>query len=273
LLLGLVSVDLNKELGGFMDLKLELEEVVEVSLDLLMRKVDKHACDLRSLDLANEGLYKLVDELSNELLEVGVVWDYNWHNLESSLVVCINELFRVSKWALRVLDHDLSRGNVNCLGNRLHNWLNLRNKALVLVIGTLTVSPLTTLGSVAAHLSIVVVWLSVVVVSHAAVVHWVAVLVVVVVATLVWESVSTHLSLDEEQNLLDELDGIRASEDGGIKRSCTLPLEVHEVSLVLSVSLLLLADLWEFVVGYVEELSINSLGLMEGSTSRSRGVG
>jgi hypothetical protein len=57
---------------------------------------------------------------------------------------------------------------------------------------------------------LVVVGLSVVV-SWAAIVHWASV-VVVLVATLVLEPVATHLSLDEEEDLLNELNGVRSLE-------------------------------------------------------------
>ena len=59
-----------------------------------------------------------------------------------------------------------------------------------------------------------------------------------------------HASLEESQDLLDELDGVGSLQEVGINRSGVLSLHVEEVSLVLSVCLHLLADLWKLVVGY-----------------------
>jgi hypothetical protein len=78
----------------------------------------------------------------------------------------------------------------------------------------------------------------------------VRVVVLTVVATLIRES-SSHLSLDKEQYLLDQLDGVWTSQEIGVQRPSTLSLEVHEVSLILGIGLLLLTDLGQLVVSHV----------------------
>lgn len=83
---------------------------------------------------------------------------------------------------------------------------------------------------------------------------------------------TTHLSLDQEQDLLDELDGIGSGQKSSVKR-CGGELALgHEVSTVLSLNLLLLANLGKFVVGDVKLLSIDDL-LVEASTGAGSAVG
>ena len=76
----LLSLDLSKDLSCLEDLLLELVEVIEVALDLFKRKIDEHTCDLRCHLFSNELFNVLVDELSNELLDVGVVDNDTWEH-------------------------------------------------------------------------------------------------------------------------------------------------------------------------------------------------
>jgi len=68
-----------------------------------------------------------------------------------------------------------------------------------------------------------------------------------------------HISLNESQNLLNQLDGVRSLQEGWVNGGSGLPLHVQEVSLVLGVSLDLLADLGELVVGHEQVLAVNGL--------------
>jgi hypothetical protein len=93
-----------------------------------------------------------------------------------------------------------------------------------------------------------------------------------------------HASLEESQDLLDELDGVGSLQEVGINRSGVLSLHVEEVSLVLSVCLHLLADLWKLVVGYEQVLALDELvmevragigseiGLLEADEGAGRGL-
>ena len=256
-------MDLSEEEDGFLDLLLELEIVVEVSLDLVKRKIDEHAGDLGCSLFSDEALNELVDELANELLQVRVVGDNNWHNLESLNVVGSDERIGVDQGTLGVLDHNLSGCS---LRGRLGNWnlVELSGVSLTLVLVLVLTSLVYSRTSVSTEVVLLVLTGLSVVESWLLSIVQLAVRVVVltVVATLVRES-SAHLSLDKEEDLLDQLDGVGASEEGWVKRASTLSLEVHEVSLILGISLLLLADLGELVVGNVEELSVDCLGLVE----------
>ena len=68
-----------------------------------------------------------------------------------------------------------------------------------------------------------------------------------------------HLSVIEHDNLLDEIDCVRTIEDWCVKRSSVLLAHVHEISLVLCLSLQLFTLLREFVIGNKESLSLNLL--------------
>lgn len=94
-----------------------------------------------------------------------------------------------------------------------------------------------------------------------------------------------ELSLNEEENLLNELNGVRSLQDVGVELiGCKLFLLVIEVSSVLSVGLLLLADLGELVVSNVELLALNvstvkasscegcTVGLLEADEGAGRGL-
>ncbi len=68
-----------------------------------------------------------------------------------------------------------------------------------------------------------------------------------------------HLSVIEHDNLLDEIDCVRTIEDRCVKRCSVLLAHVHEISLVLGLSLQLFTLLREFVIGNKESLSLNLL--------------
>ena len=185
------------------------------------------------------------------MLEVRVVRHNEWDDLETLLVVSADEWVGVAQGLLGVLDHDLT-GEILGLGN---------TSLLVLVVGT---DALVYGLSVTTEVALVVVVELYVVASHV-VVHGVADVATLVVETILVGEPATHLSLDKEEDLLDELNGVWASEDGWVEGSSGLSLKVHEISLILGISLLLFADLGKFVVSDVEELSVNSLGLMKSS--------
>ena len=131
----------------------------------------------------------------------------------------------------------------------LNIWLGssyIRSRSIlasVVVVLTTNISrPLRTLRS------IVTVVATIIVGSHAAIV------VVVIHRALV----VLKLSLNEGENLLDELDGVRLLKKYRIDRSNMLLPHVVEVGLVHSVSLLLSANLGEFVVGHKKNLSVES---------------
>jgi hypothetical protein len=194
----------------------------------------------------------LVDELADHLLEVLILRDDSGKELEASHVVGIDNGVGVSKSLSLRSDHDLSgglsneRSRLNLLGREVLSatWLG---RAVTSDHGLLS----GTRRSVVVGESVGSLVLEVIVVV----------------------AVATHLSLNEEEDLLDELDGVRALEDLRVKGSSILLSHVHEVSLVLGVGLLLLADLWQFVVGHIESLAIDDLSLVEASTGSGSAVG
>ena len=94
-----------------------------------------------------------------------------------------------------------------------------------------------------------------------------------------------HASLEESQDLLDELDSVGSLQEVSINRSGVLSLHVKEVSLVLSVSLHLLADFGKFVIGHEQVLALpddlvmkvrasigSKIGLLKADESAGRGL-
>jgi hypothetical protein len=70
---------------------------------------------------------------------------------------------------------------------------------------------------------------------------------------------ASHVSLNESKDLLDELNSVGSLKEVRVHGGSSLPLHIQEVSLVLSISLDLLADLRKLIVGDKEVLSINNL--------------
>jgi len=66
----------------------------------------------------------------------------------------------------------------------------------------------------------------------------------------------TDLSLEKGENVLNKLNGIGSLEERGINVGGSLLLHAVEISLILSISLELLADFRKFVVGDKEVLAI-----------------
>jgi hypothetical protein len=128
-----------------------------------------------------------------------------------------------------------------------------------------------------ATLSLIVVLVPVVVVGVSTLVSigsgTIAVLIVVVLAVEILRSslvveiserhaAVTHLLLEKKEDLLDELNGVGLLEKIGINLVGGILLSlVVEVSLVLGLSLLLLADLGKLIVGHVEWLSVDLLSV------------
>jgi len=86
-----------EDLAGLIDLLLELEEVVEVTLDLVEGQVDEHAGDLGSKVFADELLDVLVDELTHELLQVRVLRHDSREHAKALKVVGVDLRLGMSK--------------------------------------------------------------------------------------------------------------------------------------------------------------------------------
>ena len=121
----------------------------------------------------------------------------------------------------------------------------------------------------------VVVWLSGATRSHRATLSGEALLslgsttLTTVVEAVTWETVVwLHGLLEELEDLMDQLESIRAVKKTGLKRESVVLLLGEEVSLVLVLDLLLSADFWELVVGHVEGLSVEVL-VVEADSSLS----
>jgi hypothetical protein len=70
---------------------------------------------------------------------------------------------------------------------------------------------------------------------------------------------TVELSLNEEENLLDQLNGVRSLEEVRVELVGSELLSlVVEISSILSLGLLLLADLGQFIVSNIELLSIDN---------------
>jgi hypothetical protein len=84
----------------------------------------------------------------------------------------------------------------------------------------------------------------------------------VVVATVVERHATVELPLNKEQDLLNEIDGVRSLKKVRVKLVGGKLLSlIVEVSLVLGLGLLPLADLRELVVGNIKRLTIEKLAV------------
>lgn len=266
-----LSLKLAEEGNSLTDLLVELREVIEVCLDLFDGKVNEHAGDLGSSLLTDELLDKLVDELADEDLVVGVLGDDGGEVAVSSLVVVGNHRVWVGKRSLGHAldvggnDDDLLSGGLaedgllrDILKLRLHGVAALSGGSVVLLLLLLSSVLVVRVGAVLSGTVAVV--LVAAAVGTAVVVVIVLGSVAVVVVVLLERHAAAKLLLEENEDLLDELYGVRLLEEAGIDGvgSELFPLVV-EVGLVLGLGLLLLADLGELVVGHVELLTLEDL--------------
>jgi len=82
---------------------------------------------------------------------------------------------------------------------------------------------------------------------------------VVAEVVVVVRHATVELSLNEEENLLDELNGVRSLEEVRVELVGSELLSlVVEISSILSLGLLLLADLGQFIVSNIELLVIDN---------------
>ena len=243
----LLGGDLGEDLDGLIDLLLELHEVVKVALDLLKRKIDEHTGDLGGLLFTNDLLDVFVDEFTNELLEVGVVGDNDGEEGETLLVVGVDESIGVSEGLEITLDGELS-GLSSGKGSR-----SLTNVLLLVRVlsGTALVSLLEAIG------------------SGTTTVHLTTVARTTESVLLEARLSAVHLLLEKDEDLLDELDGVGASEEVRVEGGSLESSLGHEVSSVSGLNLLLLADLRKLVVGDIEGLVLEDVLL---STSVCSGL-
>lgn len=84
----------------------------------------------------------------------------------------------------------------------------------------------------------------------------------VVIAAVVERHATVELPLNEEEDLLNEIDGVRSLKKVRVKLVGSKLLSlIVEVSLVLGLGLLPLADLRELVVGNIKRLTIEKLAV------------
>ena len=236
------SLNLVEQVHCIANLGVELAEVVEVALDLFNGEINQHACDLGSSLVTHELLHILVDELTNETLVVGVLRDYSGEVAETLLVVGVDQGISVGERCLGTAFHA-------CGDNLLGNGLNVNNWLLNLIV-----------------LSIVLHWPSVVVLIStleilsrsslllvASIVLESALRSVLVIEAIVLERhAAIELLLHQEQNLLNELNGLRLLKNIDIELIlCDLLPLIEEISPVLSLSLLLPANLGQLIVSDV----------------------
>ncbi len=229
----------------------ELSKIVEVALDLLNWEVDKHTSNLRSSLLTHKLLDVLINEFSDERFVVGVLGYHCREVAETLLVVGINHGIRIGKGSLRTTLH--TSGD-DLLRNSLRETNGLRSRILdvlgsVVVVALVSVVLVSTLISIGSRsISLVISTIVEVVVLGSVAAEVVAV-----------RHATVELSLNEEENLLDQLNGIRSLEEVRVELVGSELLSlVVEISSILSLGLLLLADLGQFIVSNIELLSIDN---------------
>lgn len=230
----------------------ELSEIVEVALDLLNWEVDKHTSNLRSPLLTHKLLDVLINEFSNERFVVGVL-GYNCGEVaETFLVVAVNQGIRIGKGSLRTTLH--TSGD-DLLRNSLRDTNGLRSNRILDVLGSVVVLALVSVVLVSTLISSGSRSISLIISPIVGVVLGSVVAEVVVVV----RHATVELSLNEEENLLDELNGVRSLEEVRVELVGSELLSlVVEISSILSLGLLLLADLGQFIVSNIELLIIDN---------------
>ncbi len=226
----------------------ELSKIVEVALDLLNWEVDKHTSNLRSSLLTHKLLDVLINEFSDERFVVGVLGYHCREVAETLLVVGINHGIRIGKGSLRTTLH--TSGD-DLLRNSLRETNGLRSRILD-VLGSVVVVALVSVVLVSTLISIGSRSISLVISTIVEVVLGSVATKVVIV-----RHATVELSLNEEKNLLDELNGVRSLEEVRVELVGSELLSlVVEISSILSFGLLLLADLGQFIVSNIERLII-----------------
>ncbi len=234
------------------NLLIKLGEIIEVSLNLFNGQVNKHASDLGSSLVTNKFLNILIDELTDETLVVRV-FRYNGGKItKASNVVAGNNGIGVGKWALR--NSLNSRGSNDDL---LRSRIMLRRNILIEYLVSWT-----TLSLIVVLVPVVVVRVSTLVSSGS---RTITVLIVVHLTTVILRPVvvkkrlaEIHLLLEKKKNLLNKLKCVWLLKNASIYlcRSKLLPLIV-EISLVLALILLLLADFRKLIMSHIEILSMD----------------
>lgn len=233
------------------NLLIKLGEIIEVSLNLFNGQVNKHASDLGSSMGTNKFLNILVDELADETFIVGVFGDNGRKITKASHVVAANNGIGVGKWALR---NSLNSRDSN--DDLLRSSILLRRNILIDYFVSWTI------------LSLIVVLVPVVVVRVSTLVssgsRTITVLIVVHLTTIILRPVvvkkrlaEIHLLLEKKENLLNKLKSVWLLKNASIYLcwSKLLPLIV-EISLVLALILLLLADFRKLIMSHIEILSM-----------------
>jgi hypothetical protein len=244
---------LIEDTDSLMSLLMKLGEVVEILLDLVDGQVDEHASDLRCLLFSNNLFNMLIDELTDHVLVVGVLRVNSGDEGATSKVILIDIGVGVSERSQTVNNNGLLRGNLSWDNGGSHGG----NRLLVGLHGLLDWG-LAAVSSTTVVLLALVHWSSHTTSSHTTLVHH--------------ETSGVDLVLNKHQDLLDELNSVRASKNWLIKWGSSCLSVIHKVNSVLSFSLLLLTDLGELVVSNIERLLVDEL-TMEILTSSSSLVG
>jgi len=219
--------------------------------------------------ISNELLHILIDELTDESLVVGVLGNNSGEVAEALLVVGGDQGISAGKWCLGTSLHA-------CGDNLLGNGLNWNNWLLNLIV-----LPVVLNGSssvvVALESTLIIVLsgssLLLLVVSSVVEVVVLRSIVVEVVAIVLERHATIELLLDEVENLLNQLNSVRSLKKSGVNLvRCDLLSLIVEISSILSLSLLLSADLGELVVSNIELLSIEC-GSVKVGTSVGRAIG
>lgn len=198
--------------------------------------------------ISNELLNILVDELTDDGLVVGVLGNNSGKVAETLLVVGVDQGISAEK---RCLGASLHACGDNLLGNGLNwsNWLLNMSVLPVVLHGSSSVVALhSTLTIVLSGSSLL---LLLVVSSIVIVVVLRSIVVEVVAVVLEWHA-TVELLLNKVKNLLNQLNGVRSLQESGVNLvRCDLLSLIVEISSILSLSLLLSADLGELVVGNI----------------------
>ena len=246
-----LGLELSKDSNSLADLLVKLSKVIQEGLDLLNGEINHHASDLGSSLLADELLDVLIDELSNELLVLGVLGNHSRKKGEALCIVAVDHWVGVSKGLQVTLD-----GNLSLLRNNIWNGGNVG-----VLINRTTADVWLLLGTTAIGERAV-----------ATLVHWAIRAMmhettVVGLLRLVCGEAAANVALEKKKDLLDKLDSVRSRKNVSIKRESLKLALSHKISTVSRFCLLSLTNLGELIVGHKKSFAFAKLVM-----NRSTGV-
>jgi hypothetical protein len=190
-----LSIKLLKKSDSFSNLEVETSIIIEVALDIINGEINQHTSDFRSDGIAHQLFNEWIDKLSSHLFVVGVLDEHSGYKLETLLVIVVDLGIGVCQvGGTRRVGNDDLRGLSLSLNSHglLSDWVH-RGHGRSVHVGLSSLGTWSASGSAA---------------------------LAVVLLLDTWGSHGilraihgAHISLDDRQDLLDQLDHVGSLKD------------------------------------------------------------